>query len=107
MASADEQHEKLPLARGQILLRVFGAVLLTACALMVVLGSTILAERLHGPQFIFYWGWCSLLTFAAIVLALWDMLLVRRVLKRKRQEMFRREFMSDELADKLRKKKEN
>ena len=107
MPPANGQPEKLPLSRGQILLRVSGAVLLTVCALMVVLGSTILVERLHGPQFIFFWGWCSLLTFAAIVLALWDMLLIRRDLKRKRQEMFRHEFMDDEFVEKLRKKKGN
>ena len=99
--------EKLPLSRGQILLRVFGAVLLTVCAVMVVLGSTLLVDRLHGPRFILYWSWCLLLTFAAIVLALWDMLLVRRALKRKQQEVFRNEFMSDEFTEKLRKKKEN
>jgi hypothetical protein len=89
---------KLPLSRGQILLRVFGGVLLTACALMVVLGCTVLAERLQGPRFLLYWTLCLLLTFAAIILALWDMLLVRRVSRRTRRELFRREFMSRNVA---------
>jgi hypothetical protein len=93
MAPVTGQSEKLPLSRGQIVLRVFGGVLLTACALMVVLGATILNERLQGLQFVLYWTWCLLLTFGAIILAVWDMLLVRRILKRTRHELFQREFM--------------
>jgi hypothetical protein len=95
--------EKLPLSRGQIVLRVTGGVLLTACALTVVLGATIFAERLNGLRFIVYWTWCLLLTCAAIVIALWDMLLVRRVSRRTRRELFQREFMSDDLGKKPRK----
>jgi hypothetical protein len=93
---------KLPLSRGQIVLRVTGGVLLTACALMVVLGATIFAERLNGLQFILYWTWCLLLTCAAIVIALWDMLLVRRASRRTRRELFQREFMSDDPGKKPR-----
>src|SRR6266404_6414490 len=104
MAPATGQPEKLPLSRGQILLRVCGGVLLTACALMVVLGMTVLDERLQGLQFVLYWTWCLLLTFGAVILALWDMLLVRRVLKRTRRELFEREFMNQNFADKLRDK---
>jgi hypothetical protein len=101
MPSLPEQPEKLPLSQGQILLRVFGAVLLTACALMAVLGSTIFADRLHGMQFVLYWSWCLVVTFAAIIVALWDMLLVRRALKKTSRELFRRQFMSEDLAKKL------
>jgi len=96
--------EKLPLSRGQRILRYVGAVILSCCAVLVVLGSTILAERLRGPQFILYWSWCLLLTVVAIVIALWDMLLVRRASKRTRQELFQRQFMSEDLVEKLRKK---
>ena len=104
MAPATGQPEKLPLSRGQILLRVCGGVLLTVCALMVVLGMTILDERLQGLQFVLYWTSCLLLTFGAVILALWDMLLVRRVLKRTRRELFEREFINQNFADKLRDK---
>jgi hypothetical protein len=103
MAPATQQPEKLPLSRGQVILRAFGGVLLTVCALMVVLGSTVLAERLQGPRFLLYWTWCLLLTLAAIIIALWDMLLVRRVSKRTRRELFRRQFMSEKFTDNLRK----
>jgi ABC-type transport system involved in cytochrome bd biosynthesis fused ATPase/permease subunit len=71
---------------------------------MVVLGSTILAERLRGTQFLLYWSWCLLLTVVAVVIALWDMLLVRRASKRSRQELFQRQFMSGDFTEKLRKK---
>ena len=99
MAPTSGQPEKLPLSRGQIVLRVCGGALLTACALMVVLGTTILNERLQGLQFVFYWTWCLLLTFGAVILALWDMLLVRRILKRTRRELFQREFMDRGFTD--------
>jgi hypothetical protein len=101
--SPPQQPEKLQLSRGQIVLRVTGGVLLTACALMVVLGVTIFAERLNGLRFILYWTWCLLLTFAAIVIALWDMLLVRRASRRTRRELFERQFMTDDLGGKSRK----
>ena len=101
MAPVTGQPEKLPLSRGQIMLRVCGGVLLTACALMVVLGMTVLNERLQGLQFILYWTWCLLLTFGAVILALWDMLLVRRILRRTRRELFEREFMDRGFTDKL------
>jgi hypothetical protein len=98
--------EKLPLSRGQIVLRIAGGVLLTACALMVVMGATIFADRLSGLQFIYYWTWCLLLTCAAIVIALWDMLLVRRISRRTHRELFHREFMSDDLGKKPRKQQD-
>ena len=106
MAPDTRHSERLPLSHGQIVLRICGGVLLTACAVMVVLGMTILDEQLRGIQFVLYWTWCLLLTFGAIVVALWDMLLVRRILKRTRRELFEREFMSQDLADRLRQTKD-
>ena len=106
MAPPTGPPEKLPLSRGQIVLRICGGLLLTICALMVVLGMTVLSERLRGLQFVLYWTWCLLLTFGAIIFALGDMLLVRRTLNRTRRELFEREFMSQDLADKLREKED-
>jgi hypothetical protein len=99
-------HDKLPLPRWQYALRVVGAILLFACALMVILGSTILAPQLQGPQFLLYWTWCTLLTLAAIIIALWDMLLVRRASKRTHRELFHKEFMASDLREKSRKRPE-
>jgi len=100
MAPPTGQPEKLPLSRAQMVLRICGGVLLTACALMVVLGMTVLNQRLRGLHFVLYWTWCLLLTFGAIILALTDMLLVRRILQRKRRELFEREFMNRGFANK-------
>jgi hypothetical protein len=102
MAPSTRHPEKLPLSRGQIILRIFGGVLLTACALMVVLGATILNDRLYGPRFVLYWTWCLLLTCGAIIIAVWDMLLVRRISRRTRRELFHREFMGRDFAGKSR-----
>jgi len=107
MAPVTGQPEKLPLSHGQIVLRVCGGVLLTACALMVVLGMTIFNERLQGLHFVLYWTWCLLLTFGAVILALWDMLLVRRILRRTRRELFEREFMNQSFTDKPREKEDH
>jgi len=76
--------------------------LLAACALMVELGTTVLGEHLHGPRFLLYWTGCLLLTCAAILVALWDLVLVRRISRHTRRELFRRQFMSGNLADRLR-----
>jgi hypothetical protein len=102
MAPSTPPPEKLPLSRGQVVLRVCGGGLLTACALMLVLGTTVLREHLQGPRFLLYWTGCLLLTCAAILVALWDMLLVRRISRLTRRDLFRRQFISGELADKLR-----
>ena len=97
--------EKLPLSRGQIILRLFGGVLLTACALMVVLGTTVLTDWLVGPRFLLYWTWCLLLTVGAILVAFWDVLLVRRASRHTRRELFRQQFTDGEFADRSRKTK--
>jgi hypothetical protein len=47
-----------------------------------------------------------LLTIAAIVVAVGDMLLVRRASKRTRRELFRQQFMSSDLGEKLRKRRD-
>jgi hypothetical protein len=98
--------DKLPLPRWQIALRIVGAILLFVCALMVILGSTTLAPQLQGPQFLLYWTWCTLLTFAAILIALGDMLLVRRAAKRTHRELFHKQFMSPDLRKKSRNRPE-
>jgi hypothetical protein len=99
--------DKLPLSRFQIALRILGAILLFICALMVILGSTVLAPQLQGPQYLLYWTWCALFTIAAIIIALWDMLLIRRASKRTHRELFRKEFMRPNLGEKPSKRPEH
>jgi hypothetical protein len=98
--------DKLPISRGQRVLRYVGAVILSACAVMLVLGLTALRDRLHGLQLVQYWTWCFLLAIGSIVCALWDAILVRRAFHQKRRELFREQFMEQEFTEKLRKKKD-
>ena len=103
--SAGTPLEEKPLTyRGQFLVRALGAVLLTVCAAMLVLGMTVLAGRLQGPRYIFYWCGCLLVTVAALAVALWDALLLRRASKQTGRSMFREQFMSQDFSEKLRKK---
>jgi hypothetical protein len=96
--------DTLPISCGQRVLRYIGAVILSSCAVMFALGLTVLSEHLHGPQIVRYWMWCFLLAVGSIICALWDMILVRRAFKQTRRQLFREQFMTQELAEKLRKK---
>jgi hypothetical protein len=69
---------------------------------MALLGTTVLGQQLHGSRFLLYWSGCLLMTCAAIIIALWDMLLVQRISKHSRRELYRQQFMSGEFAEKLR-----
>ncbi len=84
--------DKLPPYRGQLVVRTIGTILLTTCSLMLILGLTVLADRLHGPRFALYWSWCFLITTAAILVALFDMLMIRRTSRLTRRELFRQQF---------------
>lgn len=101
MSAAKPTPEPALRYRAQTVVRIIGAVLLTICAVMLVLGMTVLRDRLHGPQFMLYWGWCLLLAFAAIAVAMYDMLMLRRAMKRKRRELFQSEFMAGNFFKKL------
>jgi high-affinity Fe2+/Pb2+ permease len=103
--SAGQPLEEKPLSyRGQPVVRAIGAVLLTACALMLILGMTVLSARLQGPRYLLYWCGCLLVAVAAMIVALWDMLLLRRASRQTRRSLFREQFMSGDLLDKPRKK---
>jgi hypothetical protein len=99
--SAPEQ-ESLGLSAGQRMVRLIGSLVVGACAAMVVLGVTVWEDDLQGPRFVVYWTWCFLLACAAIFLAIWDMILVRRAFQQRRRELFREEFMTPEFVDKIR-----
>jgi hypothetical protein len=76
-------------------------VLLMAAMLMVFAGTTFLAGDLSMPWgFIIYWGICGWLTFASLMLAFWDMLLIRVEARRERRRL------EQELAKKAREAKE-
>jgi hypothetical protein len=63
-------------------------VLLLAALVMLFAGSTFLAGSITTPMdFLIYWGICAWLTLAALLLALWDMLLLRIEARRVRREL--------------------
>ena len=78
--------------RGKGVVRLLGGVLITICCLMVILGSTVLADRLAGPLYVIYWSWCFLTAMGATLMAVLDMILIRRASIRTRQELLRRQF---------------
>jgi len=62
--------------------------MLLAALLMLFVGSTFLSGSLSTPlDFLIYWGICGWLTFAALMLALWDMLLLRVAARRERRRL--------------------
>jgi hypothetical protein len=99
--------DKLPISRGQRVLRYAGAVILTACAVMFVLGLTTLRGRLHGLQIVRYWTWCFLLALVSIVCALWDAILIRRTFKHTRRQLLREQFTTPDADDKEPEKRRN
>ena len=106
-APMSANQDKLPLYRGQFVVRTIGTTLLITCSLMLFLGLTVFTDRLHGPRFALYWSWCFLITIAAILVALFDMLMIRRTSKQTRRALFRDQFMTKDLVEKLRKKNDD
>jgi lysylphosphatidylglycerol synthetase-like protein (DUF2156 family) len=66
-------------------------VVLVAALLLLVAGATFLAPALnpreHTGRFILFWAACAWLTFTAILLAIFDMLVVRRDARRAAREL--------------------
>ena len=67
--------------------RVLGAVVLTLAALMLVLGETVLNQRLSAAVFIVYWLVCFLLTMTAIVVAFADVKDLQRKAGREQRDL--------------------
>jgi hypothetical protein len=63
-------------------------ILIVAALLMVFAGSTFLSSFIATPwNFIVYWGVCAWLTLAAMLLAVWDIIMVRVAARRQRREL--------------------
>jgi len=78
--------------RGKRLIRAIGAILITASCLMVVLGVTVWSAQLQGFRYLLYWSWCFLLLMLTVLVALIDLLMIRRADRRTRRELFRQQF---------------
>ena len=57
--------------------RVLGGICLAVSAGMLVLGQTMLKERLQGRTFIYYYLVCMAMTFLTLLIALLDLRAVR------------------------------
>ena len=63
-------------------------ILLLAALLMLFAGSTFLSGSIDTPwSFVIYWGACAWLTLGALLLALWDLLLLRAAARRERRKL--------------------
>jgi hypothetical protein len=67
-------------------------VLLLAALVMLFAGSTFLAGTLSLWGFVIFWGACAWLTMAALLLALWDLLMVRAAARRERRRLEKQTF---------------
>lgn len=78
--------------RGKRFLRGLGAILITACCVMLILGQTMWRDTLTGPSYVSYWSWCFLLLIVTILLTFVDMLLIRRASRQARRQLLREQF---------------
>ena len=85
--------------RGKTVVRTIGTILISACCVMVVVGATMLSDRLKGPPFVLYWSWCFLIAAGAFLTALFDMVMVRRASRQTRRELFRQQFTGNRRQD--------
>jgi hypothetical protein len=62
--------------------------------LMLFVGSVFIDSALRAKPlfFVLWWGACAWLMFASLMLALFDMLLIRAAARRERRELARRIF---------------
>jgi hypothetical protein len=88
------EHETITY-RGKRVVRAVGTILITVCALMAVLGTTVWESELRGPLYVLYWGWCFLLLMITVFVALVDLVMIRRAGRQTRRELFRQQFESD------------
>jgi hypothetical protein len=77
--------------------RSFGLVVLMVAVAMVVWGQTLLKPFLLGLGFIFYWLACLLCVTIVMATALVDIWVIRRRIRRHREEMFKQALMEIEL----------
>jgi len=84
-------HATRGLIRDQKVRRVTMIAVLTTAVLLLILGSTVLQVPLnphaHAGWFIFFWLVCAWLTITAMLLALFDLLMLRTDARRAEREM--------------------
>ena len=95
-------HAARGLVRDQTLRRKAMFWTVIVAVLMLFLGSTLLASVLdpqnHPAWFIFYWLACAWISLTAVLLALFDLLLVRAQARKQKNELTEK-FMRPDLKD--------
>jgi len=67
--------------------RLFGVACISGAGVMLLFGFTVLADRLHRLAFLVYWGVCFFFTWMALMVALIDILLVRKEARREKRQL--------------------
>ncbi len=89
----------------QTVRRVVGGIFMGGAILMVIAGSTVWADRLQGSSFLIYWLICALLTILTLIIAMLDLLLIRRRSREQHKELIR--DILDSIAENQTKSSEN
>ncbi|MDB6029145.1 MAG: hypothetical protein JWM68_5368 [Verrucomicrobiales bacterium] len=79
--------------------RLIGGAFLAVSLLMLILGQTVLDSRLDGTLFIRYWLICFSLTGAAALVALMDILMIKRETKAEQEDLLNQTLHEIEDAD--------
>lgn len=69
--------------------RVISGIFLVAALLMLALGLTVFSKYLSGRNFVIYWLACLLLTGVAAILALVDLFVLRRKLRKEQSDLIK------------------
>lgn len=82
--------------------RWFGAFFLIIAGGLLVWGFTFLSSTLvkNPVFFLLYWGTCFLFTLLALLIALYDMMVIRRRLREERRAEFNRTFSDIDESEK-------
>ena len=69
--------------------RLLGLVFLSIAAGMLVIGQTVLKDRLQSLAFVYYWLTCTVFTGLTLIVALLDMRVVRRRAQQQQSELLK------------------
>ncbi len=85
--------------------RLLGLIFVSIAVGMLVIGQTVLKDRLQSLAYVYYWLTCTVFTFLTLIVALLDMRIVRRRAREQQSELVKNTLRDINLAqDKLREK---
>ena len=70
--------------------RWLGMVCLGLAAGLLIWGQTVLKPRLEGVLYLGYWALCFLFTLCAVVIALWDLRVLRNRTRQEHRDLLKR-----------------